>query len=76
MERVKNIKELIIPNTSVLFEITIVEKTKSGIIIPDTAKEKQPMTGFIVSVGKDVTDLAEGDVILDSPLALEKKLNL
>ena len=31
------------------------EKTKGGIIIPDTAKEK-PMEGLVVSVGKGKTD--------------------
>ncbi|MBM4157595.1 MAG: co-chaperone GroES [Ignavibacteria bacterium] len=31
------------------------EKTKSGIIIPDTAKEK-PMQGEIIAVGKGKTD--------------------
>jgi len=31
------------------------EKTKGGIIIPDTAKEK-PMEGLVISVGKGKTD--------------------
>ncbi len=48
------------------------EKTKGGIIIPDTAKEK-PMEGLVISVGKGKTaddgklikpDVKEGDRIL------------
>jgi chaperonin GroES len=43
------------------------EKTASGIIIPDSAKEK-PQQGTVVAVGpgtKDVTmQLKEGDVVL------------
>ncbi len=53
------------------------EKTKGGIIIPDTAKEK-PMEGKVIAVGKGKTtdegkllklDVKEGDVILFSKYA-------
>ena len=53
------------------------EKTKGGIIIPDTAKEK-PMEGKVISVGKGKTtddgkllklDVKAGDVILFSKYA-------
>lgn len=43
-----------------------VEETKttaSGIIIPDNAKEK-PLTGKVVAVSKDLSELKEGDTIL------------
>lgn len=43
------------------------EKTASGIIIPDTAKEK-PQRGTVVAVGKGVKDepmtVSVGDVVL------------
>jgi chaperonin GroES len=43
------------------------EKTKSGIIIPDTAKEK-PMKGTVVAVGPgkkdEPTSVKEGDEVL------------
>jgi len=53
------------------------EKTKGGIIIPDTAKEK-PMEGKVIAVGKGKTteegkllklDVKAGDVILFSKYA-------
>ena len=40
-----------------------VEKTKSGIILPDTAKEK-PEQGKVVAVGKDVKEVKEGDMVM------------
>lgn len=39
------------------------KKTESGIIIPDTAKEK-PQKGKVVAVGEDVELVQEGDEIL------------
>lgn len=38
-------------------------KTASGIIIPDTAKEK-PDSGTVIAVGGKVTEIKEGDRIL------------
>ncbi|EAL5963017.1 co-chaperone GroES [Campylobacter jejuni] len=43
-----------------------VEETKttaSGIIIPDNAKEK-PLMGEVVAVGKEITDITNGDKIV------------
>lgn len=40
-------------------------KTASGIIIPDTAKEK-PVMAEVLAVGKDVKEVKEGDKILHS----------
>lgn len=39
------------------------EKTKSGIILPDTAKEK-PEQGKVISKGKDVKEVKEGDIVM------------
>ena len=39
------------------------KKTESGIIIPDTAKEK-PQKGKVVSVGEDVELVKEGDEVI------------
>lgn len=40
-----------------------VEKTAGGIVIPDTAKEK-PEQGKVISVGKDVKEVKEGNEVL------------
>jgi chaperonin GroES len=40
-------------------------KTASGIIIPDTAKEK-PQMAEVLAVGKEVKEVKEGDKILHS----------
>ncbi len=37
--------------------------TKSGILIPETTKEK-PLEGTVVAVGEEVTNLSEGDTVL------------
>ncbi len=39
------------------------EKTESGIIIPDTAKEK-PQQATVVEVGNDVELVEKGDVVV------------
>ena len=38
-------------------------RTKSGIIIPEQSKEK-PLYGGVISVGKDVSSISIGDVVL------------
>ena len=48
----------------VVRRITALEKTKGGIIIPDTAKEK-PMQGEIIAVGPGARDEAGKLVPLD-----------
>lgn len=48
----------------VLVERTqIEEKTASGIILVDSAKEK-PNTAKVVAIGSEVTELKEGDTIV------------
>lgn len=48
----------------ILVKVKEVEnKTASGLIIPDSAKEK-PHQGVILSVGKEVEDLKKDDIIL------------
>ncbi len=39
------------------------QKTESGIIIPDTAKEK-PQQGVVIEVGEDVEKVQKGDVVV------------
>lgn len=39
------------------------EVTKGGIILPDVAKEEKVM-GKVVALGKEVTDIEYGDVVL------------
>ncbi len=39
------------------------QKTESGIIIPDTAKEK-PQQGKVIAVGDDVESIKEGDRVV------------
>lgn len=47
----------------VLKTIEAEEKTASGIILPDTAKEK-PEQGKVTAVGKEVKEIKEGDTVL------------
>ena len=39
------------------------EKTKSGIILPDSAKEK-PQAAVVISIGPDVDQVREGDKVI------------
>ncbi|WP_022670629.1 co-chaperone GroES [Hippea alviniae] len=51
------------------------QKTESGIIIPDTAKEK-PQQGKVIAVGDDVESIKEGDrVVFEKYAGNEIKLD-
>lgn len=52
----------------VLKRVEALEKTASGIVLPDTAKEK-PEQGEIIEVGKDVKEVKKGDKVLFSKYA-------
>ena len=53
-------------NRVILEAVPAEEKTKGGIIIPETAKdEKNPEQGKVVAVG-DKMDIKEGDIVLFS----------
>lgn len=47
----------------VLQQVESEETTASGIILPDSAKEK-PEQGRVTAVGPDVKDIKEGDIVL------------
>lgn len=47
----------------VLKQVEAPETTKGGIILPDTAKER-PLRGKVFSVGPNVKDVKEGDIVL------------
>lgn len=49
----------------VLKPVAAEEKTASGIILPESAKEK-PEQGKVVAVGKEVKEIKEGDIVLYS----------
>lgn len=49
----------------VLQQVASEETTKSGIILPDSAKEK-PEQGKVVAVGTDVKEVKTGDKVLYS----------
>lgn len=49
----------------VLEQLEMEEKTSSGIILPDSAKEK-PLKAKVLAVGKDVKEIKEGDIVLYS----------
>lgn len=49
----------------VLQQVESEEKTASGIILPDSAKEK-PSEGKVLAVGKDVKEVKAGDKVLYS----------
>ena len=52
----------------VLKRVETTQKTKSGIVLPDTAKEK-PEEGEVVAAGKEVKEVKEGDKVLFSKYA-------
>jgi len=52
----------------VLKRVEATQKTKSGIVLPDTAKEK-PEEGEVVAAGKEVKEVKEGDKVLFSKYA-------
>lgn len=41
------------------------EKTASGIVLPDTAKEK-PEQGEVIEIGKEVNEVKKGDKVIFS----------
>lgn len=47
----------------VLEQIEAEEKSASGIILPDSAKEK-PKMAKVLAIGKDVKDVKKGDQVL------------
>lgn len=40
------------------------EKTKSGIVIPDTADKEKPEQGKVVAIGPNVKGVKKGDIVL------------
>jgi chaperonin GroES len=48
------------------------EKTKSGIIIPDTAKKEKPARGTVVAVGEKLDGVSVGDTVVFSKYAAEE----
>lgn len=49
------------------------EKTKSGIVLPDTAKEEKPQQGEVIAVGKDVTpEDGEAEVKIGDMVVFDK----
>lgn len=49
----------------VLEQVQNEQETASGIILPDSAKEK-PMKAKVLAVGKDVKEIKSGDTVLYS----------
>ena len=57
----------------VLEPTKVEEKTKSGIILPDTAEKEQSQIGKIIAVGPDAKKvLKKGDVVLYDKFGLEE----
>ena len=52
----------------VLKRVEATQKTKTGIVLPDTAKEK-PEEGQVVAAGKEVKEVKKGDRVLFSKYA-------
>jgi len=66
MDKVIEIKKLILPEEGVLVQIHRTKNiTESGIIMPESAVQNLPVTGVVIAVHDKVTDLEEGDIILD-----------
>jgi len=40
------------------------EKTKGGIILPETASKEKPQQGDVIAVGSDFKDVKKGDKVL------------
>lgn len=47
----------------VLKQVEAIEKTASGILLPDSAKER-PLKGEVIAVGPAVKDIKVGDIVL------------
>lgn len=61
-DQVKIVK---VGDNKVLFEvITYSDRTKAGIILPETAKEDKPVLGKVLMTGKEVENVSNGDIIL------------
>lgn len=45
-------------------EVQQEEVTKSGIVLPGTAAKEKPITGEVLSVGSEVTELKIGDNVI------------
>lgn len=70
MNRVKDLKKVILGDFDVLAELNVVTTTVSGIILPDKQGGEAPNFDYcsIIKVGDKITDLKEGDIILDTRL--------
>jgi len=44
--------------------VSIEEKTKTGIILPDTAEKQKPEQGKVISVGPKVKGIKRNDLVL------------
>lgn len=44
--------------------ITQEEKTKSGIVLPDTAAKEKPEQGKVIACGPKIKDIKKGDIII------------
>lgn len=44
--------------------ITKEEKTKTGIILPDTAEKEKPEQGMVMAIGPKVKEVKKGDLVL------------
>lgn len=45
---------------------TVEEKTKSGIIIPDTARKEKPERGEVIAIGEALEGVKVGDTVVFS----------
>ncbi len=39
-------------------------KTKSGIVLPDTADKEKPEQGKVIAIGENVKEVKKGDIVL------------
>lgn len=51
-----------------LKRVEVATQTKSGLVLPDTAKEK-PEQGEVIEVGKEVKEVKKGETVLFSKYA-------
>lgn len=64
MERIKDFRKVLLASDGVLARV-VEEKTGSGLILPDNVGKVRFDHMIVLAVGTNVTDLKEGDIILD-----------
>lgn len=64
-KEIKDISKMILREQDVLLrKAKSLDKTSSGLYLPESAKKDMPQVSIVVKVGVDIKDLKEGDVVI------------